>query len=55
MAKLAAEVQRNEAQNRVAEPLAQLAEIEKLARTEEQWFSAWKQSKAYEVFANEVG
>lgn len=38
IAKLAAEVKTSEAESRVAELLAHLAEVEKLAQTEEQWF-----------------
>lgn len=40
LAKLAAEARPTDAENRVAELLARLAEVEKLARTEEEWFNS---------------
>lgn len=55
LAKLAAEVKTSEAQQKVAELVAHLAEIEKQVQTEEEWFKSWRASKAYETFANEVG
>lgn len=55
LAKLAAEVKTSEAQQKVVELVARLAEMEKQVRTEEEWLNSWRASKASETFANELG
>lgn len=55
LAQLVAERKTSEAQKQVVKLMARLAEDEKLARTEEEWCNSWRESKACEVFSNQVG
>lgn len=45
LAKLAAEVKTVDALKQVAELMARLSEVEKLAQTEEAWFTSWKRAR----------
>ncbi|XP_057248943.1 uncharacterized protein LOC125495191 [Beta vulgaris subsp. vulgaris] len=55
LAKLAADEQAAAALNKVAELNAALAELEKQPKTGDEWFAAWKETKACETFVNQVG
>lgn len=53
--KLGAEAQTEEAPKKVAELMARLAEVEKFLKIENEWFVAWRESKACETVAKQVG
>ncbi|XP_057248331.1 uncharacterized protein LOC104891287 [Beta vulgaris subsp. vulgaris] len=55
IAKTAAEARVVEAEGQITQLRFQLAELEKAPKTEDQWFAGWKETKACELFVNEVG
>ena len=52
--KLATNKQTAEALNKVSELMSKLAEIEARPATQDEWFAAWKKSKACETFVNQI-
>ncbi|XP_048498688.2 uncharacterized protein LOC125496860 isoform X1 [Beta vulgaris subsp. vulgaris] len=55
IAKVAAEAQVAEAQTKITDLQFKLAKLEKASKSEDEWFAGWKETKACELFVNEVG
>ncbi|XP_048491360.2 uncharacterized protein LOC125492693 [Beta vulgaris subsp. vulgaris] len=55
IAKVVAEAQVAEAQTKITDLQFKLAELEKASKSEDEWFAGWKETKACELFVNEVG